>query len=372
MEEEFYKYISQAEHLIEIERFQEAVPVLSKALAIDPQSYQVNGLLSMCFIALKNNGEAMKYADKTVESSPDGEWGHRLRSHIYTEMGWNREALESAQEAVRLDPEEPLALERLANAYISIKKPKEAKKISDELLELDPYSETSHFTSGNVHLALNHNWEAEQAFRRALEINPTSSNIKNNLGVAVLRQENQGLGSYFGLKSPSIIQAPSGTAEELFEGALRNDPGNETARRNFIQQNSYAAAIVPVFAFIPFMLMGFFVMPIGTIISYGITLFWTIKAVNHVRKKREEMTQEMRDFVKTKWNGEDGVLGIFSSSLQNLFEKTWKPHLLALGALVVSSMAIVNGIPGLRLVSIVMMIAAFWWLASESRKPDLD
>jgi tetratricopeptide (TPR) repeat protein len=282
-------------------------------------------------------------------------------------MGRHRDALKSAEEAARLEPEEPMALHALTNARLQLKKNKKAKESAEMMLELAPELDATHFTMGNVQLACGDNHLAEQSFREALRINPNSADARNNLGVAVLRQKTNTAASIFGFSSNSIITPEESTAEH-FHGALKLEPGNELAAENFRSQYSYAIAVVPIFAFIPFMMMTFVVIPLGTLISLGITTFWSIRAVLDVRRKRADLSAEMQAFVKAKpfW-GEDGVLDVFAQTMWASFLKTWKPHVLALAALVIHSS---GWFGNMRAVSTLMMIGAFWWLVFESRKAD--
>lgn len=362
--------IERAEHLIAIERYADAIPLLAKSLGSDPDSSRANALMAQAHLGMNNLEDALKYSERTIALEPDEEWGHRVRSLILTEKGHHREALKSAEESARLAPYEPAALSTLAHAWLAVKKPKKAKEVADKLIETAPYWDGSHFTMGNVFMDSGDNYSAEKSFREALKINPNSANARNNLGVAIQRQDTSSTASWFGLKSNSII-APPEAGEDHFREALKLEPGNEYAAENFRSQYSYVTAIVPIFAFIPFMMMTFIVLPIGTLISIGITVYWSVRACLDVKKKRAELSPEMLAFVsKFSIFGEGGLLDIIAKTLWSCFLKTWKPHMLALGALTIFLIGGAGGLSGLRFLPTVMMIAAFWWLASESRRPD--
>lgn len=370
MTENSNQLIERAEHLIEIDRHGEAVPLITKALGQDPDSSYANGLMAQAYLGMERLEDALKYAEKAIEMDPDEEWGHRLRSGILTAMGDYREALRSAEESVRLAPDEPAPLSTLANAWLSVKKPKKAKEIGEKLVEAAPYWEGSHFTMGNIYLETGDNFLAEKSFRESLKINPNFANARNNLGVAIMRQDSNSAASMFGLKSNSII-VPANAGEDHFHEALKLEPGNEHAAENFKSQYSYVTAIVPIFAFIPFMMMTFIVLPLGTLISIGITIFWSIRACNDVRQKRARLSPEMLQFVsKVSVFGDGGILDTIGTTLWSCLLKTWKPHVLALASLVIFVGTAARGISGFRFISVLMMIAAFWWLASESRRPD--
>lgn len=373
MADDHYQLVMRVQKLIEVDRHSDAIPYIVKALATDPEDHYLNACMALCLYEIRRLEEALRFADKAVEYEPDDEWGHRLRSLILSGMGRKRESLAAAEEAVRLDPDNVWSLNTLAGAYLAIKRPKKAKEIAEKLVELDPADPTTHFTLGNTHLALNDNWLAERSFREVLHLDPNFTDARNNLGVAMLRQKNNEPGSFFGLQSPSIIQPASESIDQHFEDALRQQPDNETAAANFRMQHSYGAAIAPVFAFIPFMLMAFYVIPVGALISFGITLFWSLKAVKDVRDKRMELSPELLTFVKsTSFWTDEGVLGMFSGTMWQAFLKTWRPHVLALAAVILQTWFIANKLPNYRIIAFIMMVAAFWWMVFDSRKPDLD
>lgn len=370
MPDNYTNLIDRAEHLIELDRHGEAIPLITKALGLEPDSSYANGLMAQAHLGMERLEDALKYSEKAIQLEPDDEWGHRLRSGVLTEMGHHGDALKSAEESVRLAPDEPATLSTLANAWLSVKKPKKAKEVGEKLIESAPYWEGSHFTMGNIYLEAGDNFLAEKSFREALKINPNFANARNNLGVAVLRQKTNSAGSIFGFKSNSIITPPEST-DDHFHEALKLEPDNEHAAENFKSQYSYITAIVPIFAFIPFMMMTFIVLPLGTLISIGITIYWSLRACSDVRRKRAELSPEMLQFVsKVSIFGDGGILDTIAKTLWSCFLKTWKPHALALASLTIFLASAARGMSGLRFLPTLMMIGAFWWLASESRKPD--
>src|SRR5687768_250740 len=181
MNENSERLLEKAEYLTEIERWNEAIPLLIKVIAQNPEQFQANCLLAFCYYSLRDFENARLFAEKAVSVAPDEEWGHRLRSVVLTEQGKKKEALKAAAEAARLAPYEPFALQVLANAYLGVNKPQKAQEIAEKMRETAPESEFSYFTLGNVYLTRGDNYEAENCFREALRLNPNFADARNNL-----------------------------------------------------------------------------------------------------------------------------------------------------------------------------------------------
>ncbi len=103
MEKSDENLLQKAEQLADIERWREAVPLLAKVIAKNPQHFHANCLLSLCHYNLKDFPAALEYAERAIAAEPEQEWGHRLRSVALTEQGRKKDALKSAEEAVRLE-----------------------------------------------------------------------------------------------------------------------------------------------------------------------------------------------------------------------------------------------------------------------------
>lgn len=208
------KLLERAEALTEIDRWEEAIPLLTRYLVQEPDSFRANCFLSACFYHLKKSPDALKYAETSILHNPLDEWGHRLRSLALTQANRHQEALLSAKEAVRLAPEEPLAVQRLMNAYLNCKMTREALQEGEKLLSLQPEKEDAYVTVGYILMEKRRYRQAEDLFYKALKINPASATALNNLGVIYLRQQNED------------------KAFEFFQRAIQADPNDKLAQDN--------------------------------------------------------------------------------------------------------------------------------------------
>ncbi len=284
--------IRKAEALIDIERQREAVPLLTKIFAHDPQNFHAVCLLARCFYELNENEEALKYAEKAIQIEPDEEWAHRLRSVALGELGNKKESLKSAEEAVRLAPDEPSALQRFANALLRCGKMEEAKSIAEKILEIAPDSENSHLTAGSVYLDLQYYQLAEKHYREALRINPLSYNAQNNLGIVAVRRDGKSV-----------------NAVEYFAEAVRIEPANNLAIENLRLQFSVLPQLAVWFLYIPLGLLGLFIAPTLSLIFILGGLFLVIKTFVVNFNNRHLLAEEFRVLFK-------------SESYQNRFKRS--------------------------------------------------
>lgn len=330
-------HLQKAEHLANIERWREAVPLLINVIGKNPQHFRANCLLSLCHYNLKDYEKALGFAEKAIAAEPEEEWGHRLRSVALTGKGKKKEALKSAEEAVRLAPDEPFALQTLTYALLSCDKKKRAEEIALKMRELFPEMEITFFTLGNVYLRFGYAHQAEECFREALRINPNSADARNNLGVALMRQNQTEENKLFKANNLSILDTSD--KEEIhshFTEAIKLEPTNETAAKNLKNQFSYFNILYSCLVFIPIVLIAFFVAPGMTVLMILIGTYSFLKLFFEIRKKKKRLTPEMQMFLKSS-AGESLTYRFeeFSVFARSFYQKTWKPHVLAFFALII-------------------------------------
>lgn len=186
--EPVFALVAKARQFTDIRRAAEAVPLLLRALAAQPEHVAARCELSRAFLELGDGKRALREAERVAAQAPVDEWAHRLRAKALGALGKRREAIAAAREAARLDPEERQTLFTLGEALLLGGKRAEAQQLAERLLDLDPAWPPTHHLAGRVALRGKRWADAEQSFRRELELNPLSSTAMNNLGVALQRQ----------------------------------------------------------------------------------------------------------------------------------------------------------------------------------------
>jgi tetratricopeptide (TPR) repeat protein len=202
-----------AQLLTELGRTDEAIALLSRALATDPDH---TGLLEALTEAQLDADprQALKTAERLIALSPGGFRGNYLAAFACLELGRAKQAIAHSREAVATAPNIAGCHALLAEAYNLKKKFKPAKEAAERALELDPTEISALIARGNVELGLG-NWkEAERWYRHALEIEPHNRPAQLNLATV---QEAAGKAA------PALL---------TMDGVVRFDPADRDARQH--------------------------------------------------------------------------------------------------------------------------------------------
>jgi tetratricopeptide (TPR) repeat protein len=372
--ENSYKILLKAEHLTEIERWKEAIPLLLQFLAQNPQHHRANCLLSLCYYHLGELKKALEFAEKAIAAEPEEEWGHRLRSIVLSKLGKKKESLKSAEEAVRMAPDQAFSLQTLAVSYLELNQTRKAKQIAEKMRENFPESDAAYFVLGNIHLQSGNPYEAENCFREALRFNPNNSLARNNLGVAILDQERQkpmvnrdkGI-SLFGDSTHNEIA-------EHFTEALKLEPNNPYVIENIKYQFSYSPFTFLIISLLPFLFFFFLVMPAGAILLGLIGLISLLNLSWDTFKRRRSATPELKMFLKTtSKNSISENFAVFKRIFHDIVWRNWLPHLLGLLAVILKFVAKeypVESSTGYSLtyLSVIMIVVSGVWLAIRIKK----
>ncbi len=114
----------QARELIQNSNFKQAVQLLEKPAAKDPDDAQ---LLGEAWIELKEFGKAVDVLEKAAKLAPGSSmvqlwlgraWGHRAENNKLMAFSWARKAKNAFEKSVELDPKNLAALSDLFEYYI--------------------------------------------------------------------------------------------------------------------------------------------------------------------------------------------------------------------------------------------------------------
>jgi tetratricopeptide (TPR) repeat protein len=196
-------------------RFDEAIPLLQRAITQNPEDPQSRCLLALCFINVGRAKEAVEMAGSAIALDPHAEWPHRIRSQALAAIGKGTKAMQEAEEAVRADPHEAMAFfvlsERLMQGRWRLK---QAAAAARRGLALDPDSLLGHDLLARIELRRGRWQEAEIAYRKALQMQPQNWVLMNNLAIALRGQ---------GRQQEAIA---------MLENAARANPRSTLAQRN--------------------------------------------------------------------------------------------------------------------------------------------
>ncbi|MDX6677772.1 MAG: hypothetical protein QOE31_1824, partial [Solirubrobacteraceae bacterium] len=203
-----------AEALIDLGRPEEALAVLARASALDPDAMRPHALRASSLIALRRFDEAQEAATAAITRAPEDSDAHRLLSLAQLRTGMEKTAKDTALQAVALDPEEALNYVMLAETLQATRDEAGALAAARHAIELEPHGWYAHDLEGRLLLDHEEPRRAEQAFRRALALDPENEGVLNNLSLAL------------------AIQGQRDEAVAGMEAATRVDPADELVRRN--------------------------------------------------------------------------------------------------------------------------------------------
>jgi tetratricopeptide (TPR) repeat protein len=180
--------LERAQALHDIERYQEALAVLYRALAAQPDNVEVLCWIAMTHFRRGEWAETLEFANRAVAADPEEEHGHRLRSCTLEQLGRLPEAVQAAEESVRLSPEGRLPLAQLVDSLAACERWEEALDAANRLIEIAPDSALAFWKRARVHLQREQWREAETYARRALAVDPEYRYALSGLGRALCQQ----------------------------------------------------------------------------------------------------------------------------------------------------------------------------------------
>ena len=180
--------MQQADHLADIGRNLEAIPLLQQASALDPGSAEPHRRLVWAYLHLEKKLEAYRAVKQAVALEPENPWSHFALAEFHRLNGSHAAALKAATEAVRLAPDDPVVLQIRCLAELSAEVTAQARGTAERVRELAPEWAMAYTLLGCVSSREGNNKEAEAHFHRALELDPNSSRGHHDIGLALRRQ----------------------------------------------------------------------------------------------------------------------------------------------------------------------------------------
>lgn len=178
----------QADRLMEVARWDEAIYVLNEALAIAPDDSWVLMNLAVAHCESGRLRTAVAMSAQAVIADPSNPFAYATRSYVLRKNNRPDLACNSAKEATRLDPDNYDALDALFWAQIDLGRKFEARNVAYKMLELAPDNPGPHKNMAYVAICFEQWSDAERHSRKALELDPLAYDAMNNLGVALKQQ----------------------------------------------------------------------------------------------------------------------------------------------------------------------------------------
>jgi len=229
------------------DKVSEALPLVQKAVAQNPEDLRLLDLLGSLHLRNKDNQQALEVFSRIVRIKPDMAAAHLRLGEIRSATGDQAGAMASFKRAAELDRRTPAAQFGMASALLKDGKKDEAFRLARKLTQDQPRRATGLILEGDLHAADGQWKEAAAAYRRSLSAERTAlgairehqallklddsaqadAALKNSL---VASPNDLSLRAYAGQKALEARQWKP--AAEHFEAVVRRNPGNPDARNN--------------------------------------------------------------------------------------------------------------------------------------------
>jgi tetratricopeptide (TPR) repeat protein len=209
-----------ADALIEMGRPEEAIPLLVRAIGLEPDDAHTRCRFVLALMRTGKQTEALEQAEAALAVDASGEWPHRLRAILLGQQGRHKEALESALEAVRIEPELPSALYTLGSVYVNLKRYRDADEVGVRILEAAPDDSDSHELLSFIAVRQNKHRETEKHARESLRLDPENMDAMRFLAIGLRGQRKRK------------------EATEAWLEVVRRNPTNKSYRHELIETSS--------------------------------------------------------------------------------------------------------------------------------------
>lgn len=182
------KAIDQAQTLIDLGRYEQAIPVLSKALAQAPDDDWLHCRMADVYFFMDQYEHALRYAKKALGLNPNNTHALFRLAWVYLATNHYDSALETAESAARLEPDDASILYTLAWAQYHSGKLNQALESGKRAIKLDPENAEMHGLVADLSYNKSEFAQAEKHYREALGHDPENASIHCHLGDSLAAQ----------------------------------------------------------------------------------------------------------------------------------------------------------------------------------------
>jgi tetratricopeptide (TPR) repeat protein len=234
------QHLDRGRQLIDIGRPRDAEEHIRKALSEEPENFRAHMMLALVCLRTARYDEAIPLAERAIALDPTSDWPHRFLSHAHADRPRpdRKKSLAYAFKAAELEPDVAANHMALSEAYRRLgRKHRDAAVASAQRsVALDPDDSDSHLTLGNAYRSAKQGAAAEQAYRKALEVDPESSIARSNL--AALLTETGRATEALPLRRSNVMDAPGDNEnmDSLLETAdayLKDGPTTKLMNKMF-------------------------------------------------------------------------------------------------------------------------------------------
>jgi tetratricopeptide (TPR) repeat protein len=178
--------------------FSEAHRLLSRAVAVEPNSVPGLSSLAGVLLALGREEDALAICERILRLEPDDAEAHYHRGLLLARLGRPAEALDAYGRAIRAKPDFAAALVNRGNLLTQLGRGADGLADLDRVIALDPRHAEAHNNRGLALAELDRRADALASYDRALALRPDYAEAHNNRGLVLqsLNRQEEALAAY--------------------------------------------------------------------------------------------------------------------------------------------------------------------------------
>jgi arylsulfatase A-like enzyme/tetratricopeptide (TPR) repeat protein len=187
-----FRDFEEAHRLMQLHRTDDALRLMEKLVAADPQNAVFRAYLAQTWKQRGNLPRAVELYREAAGQTPDDPEAWYNLAAAFQEAGDQQKAGAAIGEALRRDDQRPEAHNILGIALASEGQLEQAKGEFDRAVVIDPHNARAFNNLGNVERAMNRPADAEQSYRRAVDLAPRYADPLNGLGALLVERGSPG------------------------------------------------------------------------------------------------------------------------------------------------------------------------------------
>ncbi len=228
------KYLNFINEMLRARRFDEALPVIHNALALNPENFRLHLQHARALGGLGRSEKALEAAGRAQTIQPEDAQGFAIAGQIHAVRGEYEEALAALSRAVELQPQQVSMLRQLAGTYLALGRDEEAISHFEAVLELDDSGWAVLADLAGAYSRMGRWQEAREMLQRALEVNPYSSALRYRIAVFYRDVGNPEFSRR--MFEETLRIAPDHLSANLALGELLMEAGDPPAARPYLER----------------------------------------------------------------------------------------------------------------------------------------
>jgi tetratricopeptide (TPR) repeat protein len=180
--------------LMQMQRFDEAMPVLERVLQLQPQHADAWANMAILWRAQDDAAKAIACAERAVQLDPQNADNLSNLGTMYRKVKDYRRAKECHEAALKIRPGHAIYLSNLGNVYDDLCDHHTAEKVLNLALKSDPQNYEAQYNLANVQRNLGRHDEAMQRYQQLLQRNPNHAEVHTSHAVLLLYQHEYAAG----------------------------------------------------------------------------------------------------------------------------------------------------------------------------------